>query len=113
VPEGAPAQWDVVGAAQRHPLLTEADAWAAEHRDLLECCFGHFQGAGEWPTLEQLQHDYEVKGRDEDVSWLAFAMPRPLGFVEQQRLVLLVRALSHIPDAAPLLEDWCAVLGLA
>jgi hypothetical protein len=113
MPEGAPAQWGAMGAVQRHPLLTEADAWATEHRDLLECCFERFQEAGEWPTLEQLQHDYEIKGRDEDVSRLAFAMPRPLGFVEQQRLVLLVRALSHIPDAAPLLEDWCAVLGLA
>lgn len=98
---------------QRHPALTEADAWAAEHRDLLERCFERFQEAGEWPTLEQLQHDYEVAGRDEDVSRLAFAMPRPLGFVEQQRLVLLVRALSHVPDAAPLLEDWSTVLRLA
>jgi len=98
---------------QRHPALIEADAWAAEHRDLLECCFERFREAGEWPTLEQLQHDYEVAGREEDVSRLAFAMPRPLGFVEQQRLVLLVRALSHVPDAASLLEDWSAVLKLA
>ena len=98
---------------QRHPALTEADAWATEHRDLLECCFRRFQEAGEWPMLEQLQHDYEVAGREEDVSRLAFAMPRPLGLVEQQRLVLLVRALSHVPDAASLLEDWSAVLRLA
>jgi len=85
---------------QRHPALTEADAWATEHRDLLERCFERFQEAGEWPSLEQLQHDYEVAGSDENVSRLAFAMPRPLGFVEQQRLVLLVRALSHVPGRA-------------
>jgi hypothetical protein len=107
------AQWRTVGTAQRHPLLAEADAWAAEHRYLLTCCFEHFQEEGEWPPLEQLQHDFEVADRDEDVSQLAFAMPRPLGFVEQQRLVLLVRALSHVPTAAPLLEDWSAVLKFA
>jgi hypothetical protein len=47
------------------------------------------------------------------VSRLAFAMPRPLGFVEQQRLVLLVRGLNHVPAAAPVLEDWCETLQLA
>lgn len=102
-----------MGTAQRHPLLAEADAWAAEYRYLLTCCFEHLQEEGEWPPLEQLQHDFEVAGRDENVSQLAFAMPRPLGFVEQQQLVLLVRALSHVPTAAPLLEDWSAVLKFA
>lgn len=97
----------------RHPLLAEADAWATEHGCLLANCFARFQDSGEWPTLEQLQHDFEVTGRSEDVSRLAFAMPRPLGFVEQQRLVFLARALSHVPAAAQLLEDWAAVLELA
>lgn len=102
-----------MGTAQRHPRLAEAEAWAVEHRYLLAICFERFQESGEWPTLEQLQHDFEVAGRDEDVSRLAFAMPPSLGFVEQQQLVLLVRGLSFVPKAAPLLEDWSAVLRLA
>lgn len=102
-----------MGTAERHPALAEADAWAAEHRYLLTCCFRHFREAGEWPLLEQLQHDFEVAGRHEDVSQLAFSMPRLFGFVEQQRLVLLVRALSHIAAAAPLLDDWSAILKFA
>jgi hypothetical protein len=60
--------------------------------------------------LEQLQHEFELAGRDEDIAQLAFAMPRLLGFVDQQRLVLRIRGLSHVPGATPLLEDWCRVL---
>jgi hypothetical protein len=99
-----------VPGPQRHPLLLEAESWAAEHLDLLVVCFEGFQRDGEWPTLELLQHDFELAGRDADVSQLAWQMPRLLGFAEQGRLVLLVRGLSHVPGAAPLLEDWCRVL---
>jgi hypothetical protein len=40
-------------------------------------------------------------------------MPRPLGFVEQGHLVLLCRALLHVPAASALLEDWFRVLKYA
>lgn len=98
---------------ERSPLLAEAEAWAVAHLYLLEVCFARFSEAGEWPTLEELQHDFELKGRCEDVAQLAFAMPRPLGFVEQQRLVLLVRALKYVPAAGQLLQDWASILMLA
>lgn len=98
---------------QADPRLAEAEAWATAHSDLLKACFKHFQQAGEWPALEQLQHDFELGGNEEDVARLAFAMPRSLGSVEQQRLVLYVRALAHVPEAAALLDDWAKVLGCA
>ncbi len=98
---------------QADPRLTEAEAWATAHIDLLKACFKHFQQAGEWPVLEQLQHDFELAGNEDDVARLAFEMPRPLGSVEQRRLVLYVRALAHVSEAAALLEDWAKVLGCA
>lgn len=94
----------------RHPRLLEADAWAAENRDLLEAAFAGFLADGEWPTLESLQHQFEVSGCNVDIAQLAWSMPQALGFAEQQRLLLLVRGMSHVSAAAPLLERWCAVL---
>jgi hypothetical protein len=96
-----------------HPHLVEAEVWATEHLDLLKACFERFQSDGEWPTLEELQHHFERAGVDINVSQIAYAIPRPLGFVEQQRLVLLVRGLSYVSAAAPLLDDWCAALRIA
>jgi hypothetical protein len=40
-------------------------------------------------------------------------MPGPLGHVEQQRLVLRVRALRYVPAAAPLLAAWFSSLRYA
>jgi hypothetical protein len=45
-----------------------------------------------------------------DVRALAFAMPGALGHVEQQRLVLRVRALRYVSAAAPLLTAWFSAL---
>ena len=93
----------MTGDVRPHPTLAEADAWGTRHVDLLASCFERFRQTGEWPTLEQLQHQFEIAGRDEDVSRLAFAMPRLLGFVEQQRMVLLIRALAYVPKRPPCL----------
>jgi hypothetical protein len=100
-------------SSRRHPHLIEAETWANEHKYLLTRCFERFQGDGEWPTLEQLQHDFEVAGREEDVSRVAWAMPGLLGSPVQQRLELLVRALLYVPAATALLEDWCSVVKLS
>jgi hypothetical protein len=97
-----------------HPSLAEAEHWAREHQGLLKRCFDRFQRSGEWPTLEQLQHDFAVQGDEEvDVATLAYKIPGPLGRVENQRLVLLMRGLRHVPAATELLEIWCSALRLA
>lgn len=96
-----------------HPELLRARRWAQAHRPLLELGFERFADSGRWPALEQLQHDFELAGRPEDVAALAWQMPKALGFVERQQLVLLAGALIYVPAAEPLLADWCTVLRFA
>jgi hypothetical protein len=93
--------------------LAAADRWAQENQALLEACFEAFSTAGEWPTVEALQHAFEVAGVDIDVSRLGWQMPGALGSVEQGRLVLFCRALTHVPGAAPLLDRWYRAVELA
>lgn len=93
--------------------LAAADRWAQENRALLAACFDAFSDSAEWPTIEALQHHFEVAGVDIDVSRSGWQMPRPLGFVEQGRLVLLCRALAQVPAAAPLLDGWYRSVELA
>jgi hypothetical protein len=95
-------------------VLAAAEAWAKAHRDLLQRAFERFDETAEWPQLEDLQHDFTVGGRDDiDVAALAHAMPNPLGFVEQGRLILRVRGLSNVESAAGLLDIWAAAIHLA
>jgi hypothetical protein len=94
----------------RTPQLAAAETWANDHRVLLEAAFARFSLEGQWPGLEQLQHDYEVSERHVDLRTLAWEMSPLLGFVEQDHLVLLIRALQYVPDASPLLACWHAVL---
>lgn len=97
-----------------HPELAEARAWALAHRDLLQRVFERFDETGDWPQLEDLQHDFTVGGRDDiDVATTAFAMPRPLGFVQQGQLILLTRGLSYVESAVGLLDIWAAALRIA
>jgi hypothetical protein len=96
-----------------HPVLTAANAWAEDHDELLAACFARFEAGLSWPTLEELQRDFELAGSDIDVAAEAWKMPRVLGFAESTRLVLLVRGLSHVGAASQLLDDWCCALRLA
>jgi hypothetical protein len=100
-------------ADARNPLLVSADAWASEHTALLAACFDRFTGKSAWPPVEQLQHDMELADQPLEASEEIWRMPRELGFVEEQRLVLRVRALGHLPAASALLDDWYAVVRLA
>jgi hypothetical protein len=94
--------------------LAEAQAWADENESLLQRAYERFDETGEWPQLEDLQHDFTVGGHDDvDVAALAYAMPRPLGTVEQGRLVLFTRALSQVKAAAWLLEAWASAIHIA
>jgi hypothetical protein len=60
-----------------------------------------------------LQLDFARGEQDIDVRALAFEIPDPLGFVEQQRLVLRVRTLQYLSAAAPLLAAWFSSLQTA
>ncbi len=96
-----------------NPEIVAAELWAQEHRDLLTRCFERFKEVGEWPSIEDLQLDFARAGQDVDIAALAYSMPGMLGFVEQQRLVLLLRALAPLPGAAPILTTWFAVARIA
>lgn len=72
--------------------------------------FECFQSDGQWPSIEQLQLGFARRDEDVDVGKLAYEIPGPLGHVEQQRLVLRVRALRYVPAAAPLLAAWFSSL---
>ncbi|HEX4669258.1 MAG TPA: hypothetical protein VH275_04705 [Solirubrobacterales bacterium] len=92
------------GPARR--AVDAAEAWAESHLILLSASFESFTETGEWARIEGLQHRFEVEGRLLDVGRLAWRMPPPLGLVEQGHVVLLCRALLHVPAASTLLEDW-------
>jgi hypothetical protein len=100
-------------SARIHPTLAEAQTWAEHHRELLEAAWAGFEGTSEWPQIERLQRDFERLGMDIDVGRLGFDMPGALGFVEQEALILRVRALSFVPAAADVLEAWAAAVRLA
>jgi hypothetical protein len=102
-----------VAKVRRHAELVAADAWATRNVALLAGCFGRFQADGEWPSLERLQHDFAIDSSPIEVGALSWKMPNALGFVEQERLVLRVRGMSHLSAAQPLLDDWYESLALA
>jgi hypothetical protein len=96
----------IAGSGSARDEFERADAWSAENRGLLTACFEAFSATGEWPQIEALEHRFEVAGEDIDVGLLGWQMPRPLGFAESGRIVLLCRALLAIPEARPLLDAW-------
>jgi hypothetical protein len=100
-------------ATDAHRKLADARTWAQAHLALLAAAFAHFNAEAEWPPLEQLQHEFERRATPLDVRAAAFEMPNPLGFVEQERVVLRVRALQLVPAAESLLEDWFQAVKLA
>jgi hypothetical protein len=84
--------------------------WLEANGQILCLAFAHFESDREWPTIERIQHDLELADSPIDAAQQVRKMPRDLGFDDQQRLVLTVRGLSHVPAAKGLLEDWAAAL---
>ncbi len=95
-----------------HPALSAADRWCNENNPLLEAVFDWFWERGEWPQIKSLQRELDRHGREIDLD-AAFQMPRLLGHVEQMRIVLLVRGMSRVPAAAPLLDAWAEAIRIA
>jgi hypothetical protein len=103
----------IVPTVAAHPELERAGLWATRHGDLLAACFARFEREAAWPLLEDLQHDFERRGEVLDVARAAFDMPKAIGFVEIERLVLRTRGLAYVPAAQWLLEGWHAAIALA
>jgi hypothetical protein len=87
-------------------IIRQAEAWGRENQVLLEACFAEFGQNGEWPTLGKLEHRLELAGSATSAKGVARQMPVALGFVEQERLVLLCRGLLQIDGTQVLLGDW-------
>lgn len=85
--------------------IDEPDAWAVEHRWLLEAAFAAFNRRAEWPLIEDVQRDLaDEPERAIAAAQLVIDMPSALGARFSQTVQLTVRALAHVPDAAPLLN---------
>jgi hypothetical protein len=59
------------------------------------------------------QRQFELDNIDLDVEVEGYSMPPLLGFIERERVVLLVRGLHHVAGAQALLNDWLPALQLA
>jgi hypothetical protein len=101
-----------VSTSPRHPQIVEAAVWAEEHGELIGVVYDFFRQSAKWPNVEALQRSFERRDVDIDVSKLGWSMPSPLGFLEQEHLVLLVRGLYYVPGARGLLDDWRNTLAL-
>jgi hypothetical protein len=90
------------------------DAWAEEHRWLLEAAFASFDRTGEWPRIEEVQQD--LAGEPERavaVGQLLVEIPPGLGARFSQHVQLTVRALAHVPAAASLIELFVRAMQVA
>ncbi len=85
--------------------VDDPEAWAVSHQWLLEAAFAAFDRTAEWPLIEDVQRDLAAEPeRAVAVPQLVLDIPPSLGARMSQRVELTVRALAHVPDAAPLLE---------
>lgn len=85
--------------------VDQPEAWAIEHRWLLEAAFAAFDRTAEWPLIEDVQRDLaDDPDRAVAVAQLVIDIPPPLGARFSQRVELTVRALAHVSSAAPLLS---------
>jgi hypothetical protein len=84
--------------------IDEPEAWAIEHRWLLEAALAEFDRTGEWPLIEDVQRALATTPeRAVAVRQLVIDIPPALGARFSQRVELTVRALSFCPDGASLL----------
>lgn len=94
--------------------VDEPDSWARKHRWLLETTFAAFDRTGEWPLVAEVQHDLAAQpGRAIAVGQLVVDIPPALGARFSQHVQLTVRALSHVPAAAPTLELFIRAMQVA
>jgi hypothetical protein len=89
-------------------------AWAQEHRWLLQAAFAAFDQTGEWPLIDNVQRDLAATpDRAVAVAQLVLDIPSELGARHSQQIELTVRALVHVPEAAPLLDLFVRVMRAA
>jgi eukaryotic-like serine/threonine-protein kinase len=91
------------------------EAWAREHKWLLDEVFAAFDRDGDWPRIEAVQRvlaDSDAV-RAVSVAQLAIDIPAELGAREVDRLVLRSRALSYCDEATELLSILVAAIKMA
>jgi hypothetical protein len=94
--------------------VTNADAWAQEHKTSLALVFEAFDETGEWPNVETLQRDLLRRGSDQDLVTELAGMPPAIGIVQPGGEVSLsARGLRAVDGAAPILDRFVAVIALA
>lgn len=94
--------------------VTEADAWAEGHLDVLRLVFQAFEESGEWPEVEALQRELIRQGSDLDLVAEVAEMPPTIGVAQHSGEVSLsVRGLSHLPESSSLLAGFIAAIELA
>jgi hypothetical protein len=94
--------------------VDEPDIWAREHQWLLETAFVSFDRTGEWPLVEEVQQDLAAQpDRAIAVGQLVVDIPPALGARFSQHVQLTVRALSHVPAAASILELFVRAMQVA
>lgn len=93
--------------------LDVAERWARAHSDVLRRAGEHWVEHGAWMTVPELGLEI-LRREDRDVMEDLRALPPPLGRIEwpEERIELRVRALTYVPRARDLLDDFVRVVEL-
>ena len=95
--------------------LSQADAWAAAHADIVREAGENWLANGEWLTVTELGRSSLRRGRSGDPFSTIRSIPLPLGRVDRpaDKLVLRARALTALPAAETVLDGFVRVIRLA
>lgn len=106
-PPTAEAYWRTV--------LRDGQAWASEHKALLDLVFHEFDQTGCWPIQDQLKRNLARAGRDFRILEAAEELPQVLGWVVRSsgEIVLKPLALSALAEAELLVRHFMSALQLA
>lgn len=94
-------------------MAADFDQWAAENGDLLRIVWEDFDRTGEWPQGATLTRRHFRNVPRRDYAEIARLMPPQLGRADPSndgRIMLTPRGLSYLPDTAPLLQAFVALL---
>jgi hypothetical protein len=77
---------------------------------LLHLIFAEFDNTGAWPDRGELQRKIARSGENRHIYAEVRELPPPMGWLEDEKLILSVRGMSHCDLAAPLLEHFLATM---
>ena len=95
--------------------LSQADAWAVAHADIVREAGEHWLASGEWLPVTDLGRSWLRRGGGGDPFSTIRGIPLPLGTVDRpaDRLVLRARALTALPAAETVLDGFVRLIHLA